>query len=70
VRRSDGVVGYAMSHMIEEAIRLGGRPLCPIHGASQTQGVKDPTIWGHLWQNEEHGEHWCVGRITKEEQTA
>ena len=46
-----------MSHMIEEAIHLGGKPLCPIHGASQTQGVKDPTIWGHLWQNEEHGEH-------------
>lgn len=54
-----------MSHLVEEALRLGARFVCPVDDeVLDVQGTKDPRRWGHL--NRERNEWHLTGPEPKE----
>ncbi len=57
-----------MSHLVEEALRLGAIPICPDNHAvdylvlADIRGVKDPSKFGHKWV--ERGQPiYCISQV-------
>ena len=56
-----------MSHLVEEAIRLGARLVCPVDGKTlDTESKQTPGRWGHVNKAMNEAHVWDVpGSETK-----
>ena len=60
------VVAVGVTHITEEAIRLGAREVCWVHGIAWDIKGSISGRFGH-WAEDEQGRHMCARPETKEQ---